>query len=227
MGENEQGGMLRNVVVIGIIAMVALIITLGVVGLKSNMSKNTDTAVGAIVTKPIPFANGDKSYDVQLKPGETKAWWGNYQMALPRLGDVPNNHWREVHITLSVDKRTWFRLDVNTSGKNVTLDGNGWPFNDNDVVSKRHMDLYKAGSLDPIKSSSGNELTNATWMEPNTDYTIVLKYLNKSGFDFVEPTNSSDRPYYTILGTGNDDGSKYNLHIKTIEAATYDEKYVN
>ena len=46
MGENEQGGMLRNVVVIGIIAMIALIITLGVVGLKSNMSKNTDIAVG-------------------------------------------------------------------------------------------------------------------------------------------------------------------------------------
>lgn len=46
MGENEQGGMLRNVVVIGIIAMIALIITLGVVGLKSNMTKNTDIAVG-------------------------------------------------------------------------------------------------------------------------------------------------------------------------------------
>lgn len=46
MGENEQGGMLRTVVVIGIIAMVALIITLGVVGLKDNMNKNTDIAVG-------------------------------------------------------------------------------------------------------------------------------------------------------------------------------------
>lgn len=40
MGENEQGGMLRTVVVVGIIAMVALVVTLGVVGLKSNMSKN-------------------------------------------------------------------------------------------------------------------------------------------------------------------------------------------
>lgn len=46
MGENEQGGMLRTVVVIGIVAMVALIITLGVVGLKNNMTKNTDGAVG-------------------------------------------------------------------------------------------------------------------------------------------------------------------------------------
>ncbi len=45
MGENEQGGMLRTVVVIGIIAMVALIITLGVVGLKNNMSNNTTSVV--------------------------------------------------------------------------------------------------------------------------------------------------------------------------------------
>lgn len=45
MGENEQGGMLRNVVVIGIIAIVALIITLGVVGLKSNMTKNIDSGI--------------------------------------------------------------------------------------------------------------------------------------------------------------------------------------
>ena len=34
MGENEQGGMLRTVVVVGIVAMIALIVTLGVVGLK-------------------------------------------------------------------------------------------------------------------------------------------------------------------------------------------------
>ena len=45
MGENEQGGMLRTVVVIGIIAMVALIITLGVVGLKDNMKKNIESGI--------------------------------------------------------------------------------------------------------------------------------------------------------------------------------------
>ena len=45
MGENEQGGMLRTVVVIGIVAMVALIVTLGVVGLKSNMTKNIESGI--------------------------------------------------------------------------------------------------------------------------------------------------------------------------------------
>lgn len=48
MGENEQGGMLRTVVVIGIVAMVALIITLGVVGLKNNVTKNQTNALQTV-----------------------------------------------------------------------------------------------------------------------------------------------------------------------------------
>lgn len=75
MGENEQGGMLRTVVVVGIIAMVALIITLGVVGLKNNVTKNTDIAVGTASLNRVgdsefmnpfsttgPSANGDAWY---------------------------------------------------------------------------------------------------------------------------------------------------------------------
>lgn len=49
MGENEQGGMLQTVVVVGIIALIAIVITVGVVGLKVSMNKNTDNAVSAIV----------------------------------------------------------------------------------------------------------------------------------------------------------------------------------
>ena len=48
MGENEQGGMLRTVVVIGIIAMVALIVTLGVVGLKNNMNKQVNDTTSLV-----------------------------------------------------------------------------------------------------------------------------------------------------------------------------------
>ena len=47
MGENEQGGMLRTVVVVGLVAMVALIITLGVVGMKASLRSNTLMAVDA------------------------------------------------------------------------------------------------------------------------------------------------------------------------------------
>lgn len=47
MGEKEQGGMLRTVVVVGIVAIIALVITAGIVGLKANLRTNTLMAVDA------------------------------------------------------------------------------------------------------------------------------------------------------------------------------------
>ena len=41
MGENEQGGMLRTVVVIGLVAIIAIVMVVGVVGLKSSLRTNT------------------------------------------------------------------------------------------------------------------------------------------------------------------------------------------
>ena len=41
MGENEQGGMLRTVVVVGLVAIIAIVITVGVVGLKASLRTNT------------------------------------------------------------------------------------------------------------------------------------------------------------------------------------------
>lgn len=48
MGENEQGGMLRTVIVVGLVALIAAVITMGVVGLKASMTKNTDRAVDVV-----------------------------------------------------------------------------------------------------------------------------------------------------------------------------------
>ena len=62
MGENEQGGMLRTVVIVGIIAMLTLIIILSVLGLKNNMSKNTNSAVGAVVTTKSPYYGKDIAF---------------------------------------------------------------------------------------------------------------------------------------------------------------------
>lgn len=40
MGENEQGGMLRNVIVLGLVALIAAVATALVIGLKSNLRTN-------------------------------------------------------------------------------------------------------------------------------------------------------------------------------------------
>lgn len=85
MGENEQGGMLRTVVVIGIIAMVALIITLGVVGLKNNMTINQATALQTVskgvTQKDIDFTmtgtNGKLDKVVSHSDLVTKGYFAN------------------------------------------------------------------------------------------------------------------------------------------------------
>ena len=51
MGENEQGGMLRTVVVVGLVAMVALIVTLGVVGLKNNMNDRISSTTSRVLAE--------------------------------------------------------------------------------------------------------------------------------------------------------------------------------
>ena len=48
MGENEQGGMLRTVVIIGLVAIIAAVITMGVVGMKASMTKNSATGVNNV-----------------------------------------------------------------------------------------------------------------------------------------------------------------------------------
>ena len=235
MGENEQGGMLRTVVIIGIIAMVALIVTLGVVGLKNSMNKNTDRAVGAVVTTPIPFGASDKEvpYNVYGVSDQVNSFWGNHLDYFPQIGSIPNNSWREVHIKIRSDKRIWFKIDVNNSGSTLIKAGAGSAAaggiqNDNDVTAKRTMHLYKDGDAVATTSRYG-DLASPTYIEANTDYTIVVKYLNKSGFTFVEPnplpTGTNPSIYYSGLFTGNDDGSQYKLTIKSFEAATYDDKY--
>lgn len=47
MGDKEQSGMLRSVVVLGLIAIIAMVIVVGVVGLKASLRTNTLMAVDA------------------------------------------------------------------------------------------------------------------------------------------------------------------------------------
>jgi len=48
VGENEQGGMLRNVVVVGLVALIAAVVIYAVIGLKGNMLAGTSTATDSI-----------------------------------------------------------------------------------------------------------------------------------------------------------------------------------
>ena len=124
MGENEQGGMLRTVVVVGLVAMVALIITLGVVGLKSSLRTNTLMAVDAghnlvklqnnSIKESVKVLNDDKSISIQdngnnnatltMRPTTPTLWEGVYT-----LGSVFARDYIDVN-----DKWT-FSLDMKSS----------------------------------------------------------------------------------------------------------------
>lgn len=65
MGENEQGGMLRTVIVVGLVALIAVVVTMGVVGMKASMTKNSNTAVHNVERAQLNGRNllvGSKDY---------------------------------------------------------------------------------------------------------------------------------------------------------------------
>lgn len=58
MGENEQGGMLRVVVVVGLVALIAAVVTALVITLKNKM-KATSTEATDDVSKAVDDAKKD------------------------------------------------------------------------------------------------------------------------------------------------------------------------
>lgn len=62
MGENEQGGMLRTVVILGLIALIAAVVTGGVISLSAHM-KTTSNKVSDNIQKNIKDVDGP-GYDV-------------------------------------------------------------------------------------------------------------------------------------------------------------------
>jgi len=210
MGENEQSGMLRTVVVIGIIAMVALIITLGVVGLKSNMTKNTDSAVGAVVTTKIPFdvlSNGDATYNSYVP--DPNHWSGNWYR-LPTIGPIPANSWREIHVNLTATSSFDLAADVNDYDYDLpgyTLN-NG---NDSDVVNKRVFKLYENGNV-----------ISSTGLKSGHTYDYVIKYFNGTPRSLYDGKTDN---LHTALVLSSVNGSAVGAKINSVEAATYDDKY--
>ena len=228
MGENEQGGMLRTVVVVGIVAMVALIITLGVVGLKGSMIKNTDNAVGTVVTTKLPYEvkNPNISYQKYTPSGSS---WGDHGFRFPVVGDIPTGSWRDVKVVASSDKQITGVFDINNEFK-----ADKYVRNDNDDLSKRSVDVYSAadGSLIKHMAADNTYMANSTVnfrMEANTKYIFRIKYFNNSGKTFIETGEAvpgGDRgSQFTSINTSSTNGEAYKFNVESFEAATYEDKY--
>ena len=214
MGENEQGGMLRIVVVVGLVAMVALIITLGVVGLKNNMSKNTDRAVGTIVTTKSPYYGKDISF-TNYTPAKY-AWIGP-RYRLPYIGDIPVNNWRDIMLKLTVKTTdVYATIDVNNYLKPY---GYGDNDNDNDDSSKRTFEVRNVATNELISKNDTAKL------KAGATYSISIRYFNNTSHAIYDSKDENART--AIPMTAVDSHSPISVTIDSIEAATYDDTYAH
>lgn len=223
MGEHEQGGMLRNVVVLGLIALIAAMVISLTLTLKTKMTKHVDQGVGTIVTTRVEHTVNNKNVTYgDYTPNKTSySGWGDHAMWFPVIGDIPPNSWRDVQMVVSTTSKIYFRVDVNTANDHDAKDGN----NDHDEMSKRTLMVYDSkGKL--LKSI--HDLRAKTYLEPNEQYTVVVKYFNNSKETFND-NNNPDRIQYQLSSfiTGSDNGKAYALNFENFEAATYDDKYLN
>lgn len=97
MGENEQGGMLRTVVVIGLIAIIAIVMIVGIIGLKSSLRTNTlmGTSMGQNILQ-IDQSDYNKTFH-RLGDHETLSYdsnTGTYTLVLSTksMYDTPGQH---------------------------------------------------------------------------------------------------------------------------------------
>lgn len=208
MGESEQGGMLRTVVVVGLVALIAIIITLGVVGLKASMTKNTDNAVGTIVTTKKPYYSKDINFE-DYTPSEYA--WNGPRYRLPYIGDVPPNNWRDIIIKLTVhDNDVFIIYDVNNY---IPHSGT----NDNDDASKRFFEIRNAATNEVVvKNATGK-------IKAGSSYIVTLRYFNNKNEVLRDSKDSESRTALNMTAT--DSHSPISVKVDTVEAATYDDKY--
>lgn len=211
MGENEQGGMLRTVVVIGIVAMVALIITLGVVGLKNNMTKNTATAVYNVDKTPKPYSF-EKDGNIQFDKYSMTDWNGS-AYDIPVTENIQSGYWREVHATIAPETDTTMQVDINA----YDLDNpNRQSGNDADDVNNREVKMYENGNL---VQDMGWGFTKANLKAGHT-YQLLVKYHNNSTRTIYDgKPGAMPMPTRFIIGTP--DGSPGKVNVTDLEAATY------
>ena len=221
MGENEQGGMLRTVVVIGLIAMIAVVVIFGITGLKSNMSKNSDTAVGAVV-RTTKAVSTDASFFTSFSP-DTSGWQGP-RYRLPYVGDIPANNWRDVKMDLVANTvPVSVSVDINDYLDPVHVDGNV-----NDFDSRRKVVVTDIATNTSIYLQGGtSSTTNASsaTLTPGRTYSLEIQYFNGTSGTIYDAQDVNSRTSVVFWVNTSVSTSPVDVSVKNIEAATYDNKY--
>lgn len=213
MGENEQGGMLRTVVVVGLVALIAGVVMMGVVGMKASMTKNTDTANYNVekTLKPYPLEN-DGIVQIDKHPVTN---WEDTNYNIPVYENIKPDYWREVHATIVPELDVTMKVDINS----YDLDNpNGQSGNDADDAGAREINIYENGKL---IQNMGWGYTTATLNAGHT-YQLVVKYHNTTPRTIYD-SNTKDRTgsYASHFMFGTPTGSAGKVKVTNLEAATY------
>ena len=214
MGENEQGGMLRTVVVIGLVALIAAVMIFAITGLKGDMRKNSDTAVYNVdkAGKPYPFENDG---NIQFDKYSVTDWNGSY-CKIPVYENIQPGYWREIHVTITPETDATMQVDINA----YDLDNpNRKPGNnDTDNTSEREVKMYENGKL---IQNMGWGFTKAN-LDAGHTYKLLVKYHNNSSrtiYDDDSKEHTGANPTRLVIGTP--DGSAGKVKVTDLEAATY------
>lgn len=220
MGENEQGGMLRVVTVLGLIAIIAAVVIFAVTGLKGKASNNRDAALYAIQKVPKSFDNlngGNVSISSYPFNGIKDGQWNGVFFPIQVNDKIPPGYWRKISIGIKPEQDSTVQVDVN----NYDLDNPKWDHrNDNDEWGERDFKLYEnvklVGSLGwgktPVRMQAGHS------------YELVLKYHNTSKYTLYDTMNKETdwlRNGISDLMLGTTDGSAGKYNISDSEYATY------
>lgn len=215
MGENEQGGMLRTVVVVGLVALIATVVIFAITSLKGHAERNRNIAINEVdkIMKPYtPNWGGDVqfgAYTPPTKPGD----WNGIWYAAPILPNIPPHKWQEFRMKMHSVTDTTIQVDVN----NYDLDNPEWLSgsrgNDNDDIKKRVIRLYNEdGSSAPFEAMGR--------MYAGKDYTLEVKYYNPTSRTLYS-VDGTRAPNAFVIGTP--DGKPGKLQVISFESATYGE----
>lgn len=138
MGENEQGGMLRTVVVVGLVALIAAVVIFAVTGLKSNASRQQIQTTNKVMN----------SVDA-ARFGETPEIWEDFYTTNYYFYGVDD---KAKTVTLASAK-DWSKVDKDLiipagfikDGQKYTLTHiTGWAFKDRGLTSVRFPDTIES-----------------------------------------------------------------------------------
>ena len=217
MGEKEQGGMLRNVVILGLIALISAVVIVIVVGLNHKMNVVGTNTVNAVDRTGKEYNTGLEEMKHFDKYNNISGWGGKW-LYMPKVGNIEPKQWREYRFDLKVPVKTAITFDINAYPVDKTgltiPSSNSW--SDSDDWSKRSIvatNTSNGHSFDILKNGGSMQHFEA---EPNVVYHFDVKYYNNKSYTLKDVDGGASSALSVAT-----QGQAFQIQVTNLEAATY------